>query len=122
MMRFHVVDPSDSDLGYGDLADITIQATDGSDPELPKGTELLVPESLITDTLLGVPVADVSAITLDGRTWIPGRVRTVLLLAGSGKQIDFQILGTPPKPMRDAPELRAVRVHVSRIFAVGVDG
>lgn len=119
MTRFRVVDPTDAETheSFGDLADITIQATDAASPELSIGTELAVPEAFDPGTLFGVSIDEITAITLDGRTWLPGFVAAVELIVGSGKRVDFELARTN-KPKTVTGEMQVVRVHVSRIFAV----
>lgn len=119
MTRFLVVDPDQAEA-HQLLVEVTVAATDGAEPQqlLRPGTELAIPEAFDTETLLGVPVLDITAVTLDGRTWIPGRVAAIELVVGSGKRIDFEVRGSNlPKELSRAGA-NVITFHVSRLMAV----
>lgn len=116
MSRYRVVDPAEET--FRELEEVTLVSTDGSDLNLPVGTELLVPEEADLSTIRGVPIEDIDYITLDGRTWINVRPVMCHMSPGGGKTLVVEVVGTPKR----CNGMQAFSVAVGRIIALGHGG
>lgn len=117
MSRFRVVDPAETSAGIHPQALVSLEATDGAEPEplLRPGTELLVPDELDLSVIRGTPISDIESLTLDGRTWIDVKPVACYNALGMGKTLTVEVL---PGQKRMG-ETAAFSVHASRIIAVG---
>lgn len=113
MTRFRVVDPLEEP--HAELEEVTLRSTDGSDLNLPVGTELLIPEEADLSVIRGVPIEDIDYITLDGRTWINVRPVYCHMSPGGGKTLVCEVVGAPKR----LNGMQAFSVAVGRVLAVG---